>query len=347
MNLEKRIKAFSELGERIREVLSGGNSLLSAEAGRIISSQQDKNEWFTPDNVRLALESIAGELTPGNLGAWTEKYPGLQAVGKPLSIGVVMAGNIPLAGFHDFLCVLISGNRIVARTSSKDPDIMVWIADLLVSLEPSFRDLIIFRNDRLCDFDAVIATGSDNTSRYFEYYFGKYPNIIRKNRNSVSIIDGSENESDLAAMGEDIFSYFGLGCRNISKIFVPEGYDLNMLSSQWRAYSNIICHKKYANNYDFSKAVFIVNREPFTDTGYLLMKESTALSSPVAVLFYEKYRTREEVIQHVSEQKDKIQCITGSGFTSHGKAQWPHLWDYADGIDTIDFLLKINRPGIL
>ncbi len=347
MNLEKRIKAFSELGERIREVLSGENRLLSAEAGKIISSQQDKNEWFTPDNVRLALESIAGELTPENLGVWTEKYPGLQAVRKPLSVGVVMAGNIPLAGFHDFLCVLVSGNRIVARTSSKDPDIMVWIADLLVSLEPSFRDLITFRSDRLSDFDAVIATGSDNTSRYFEYYFGKYPNIIRKNRNSVSIIDGNENGSDLAAMGDDIFLYFGLGCRNISKIFVPEGYDLNMLSSYWRAYSNIICHKKYANNYDFSKAVFIVNKEPFTDTGYLLMKESTALSSPVSVLFYEKYRTREEVIQHVSEQKDKIQCITGSGFTSHGKAQWPHLWDYADGIDTIDFLLKINRPGIL
>lgn len=347
MHPEQRIKAFSELGEIIRNVLSGKDRSLSGDAIRMITSQESRNEWFTPDNVRLALGAIADELTSENLKRWTDKYPGLQAVEKPLNIGVVMAGNIPLAGFHDFLCVLISGHRIVARTSSKDPDIMVWIADLLVSIEPLFSDRIVFRDDRLAEFDAVIATGSDNTSRYFEYYFGKYPNIIRKNRNSIAILDGSEKESDIEAMGEDIFSYFGLGCRNISKIFIPADYDLNHLSDRWKSCSNVINHRKYANNYDFSKAVYIVNREPFTDTGYLLLKESNALSSPVAVLFYERYGSREEVIAVVEEQRDKIQCITGTGFTDHGQAQRPHLWDYADGIDTIEFLLKINSPGIL
>ncbi len=347
MHLEQRIEAFSELGERIREVLSGKNRLLSAEAGKIITAQQDKNEWFTPENVRLSLEAIADELTPENLGSWFAGYPGLQTVREPITVGVVMAGNIPLAGFHDFLCVLISGNTVVARTSSKDPDVMLWISDILVSVEPKFRERIIFRNDSLRDFDAVIATGSDNTSRYFEYYFGRYPNIIRRNRNSVAILDGNEAESELEAMGEDIFSYFGLGCRNISKIYVPADYDLNQLSHHWKAFSNIACHKKYANNYDFNKAVFIVNREPFTDTGFLLFRESRALSSPVSVLFFERYGTREEVIRHIEGQRDKIQCITGTGFTAHGKAQRPHLWDYADGTDTIDFLLKINTPGIL
>jgi len=347
MHLEQRIKAFSELGDRIRDVVSGENRFLSAETGKIISSQQEKNEWFTPDNVRLALESVVEELRDENLRDWTNSYPGLQTVREPLTVGVVMAGNIPLAGFHDFLCVLLSGNRIVARTSSKDPDIMVWMADLLVSVEPRFSDMIIFRNDGLRDFDAVIATGSDNTSRYFEYYFGKYPNIIRRNRNSVAILDGNEGENELEAMAEDIFSYFGLGCRNVSKIFVPADYDLNLLSHHWQAFSNIISHKKYANNYDFNKAVFIVNREAFTDTGFLLFKESVALSSPVSVLFFERYGNREEVILSLEGQRDKIQCITGTGFTAHGKAQRPHLWDYADGIDTIEFLLKINPPGIL
>lgn len=347
MHLEQRIKAFSELGEIIRDVLSGKDRPQAVDAVRMISSQESRNEWFTPDNVRLALGAIADELTAENLRKWTDNYPGLQAAEKTLNIGVVMAGNIPLAGFHDFLCVLISGHRIVARTSSKDPDIMVWIADLLISLEPSFSDRIVFRNDRLADFDAVIATGSDNTSRYFEYYFGKYPNIIRRNRNSVAILDGSEKESDLAAMGEDIFSYFGLGCRNISKIYIPEDYDLDFLSSHWTDYSKIISHKKYANNYDFNKAVYIVNREPFTDTGYLLIKENTALASPVSVLFFERYKSAEDVISAIGEQKDKLQCITGAGFTDHGKAQRPHLWDYADSIDTIEFLLKIKPPGIL
>jgi hypothetical protein len=295
----------------------------------------------------MAVSAIAAELTLENLDKWCSAYPGLDMVTKPVNVGVVMAGNIPLAGFHDFLSVLISGNRIIAKTSSKDPDLINLIAEILVSAEPEFKNLISVIDGNLAGFDIMIATGSDNSSRYFEYYFGKYPHIIRKNRNSIAVLDGKENDIELEALGKDVFSYFGLGCRNVSRLFLPDGYDLSALSRCWNSYSGLMQHKKYSSNYDFSKAVFIVNREKFTDTGYLLMKEYNCLSSPVAVLHYGFYRTPEEFKVQTVQLKDKIQCIIGHDYVPFGKAQMPALWDYADGVDTIDFLLKKKCTGIL
>jgi hypothetical protein len=258
-----------------------------------------------------------------------------------------MAGNIPLAGFHDFLSVLITGNNLIAKTSSKDYEIITYISDILCSINPSFRNRIEFTEGVLSNFDLVIATGSDNSSRYFDYYFGKFPNIIRKNRNSVAILEGDETDDELKALGTDIFSYFGLGCRNVSKIYIPKGYDLSSLPDHWKNFSDVISHPKYANNYDFNKAVYIVNKEAFYDSGILLLKEDSKISSPVSVLFYEYYESQYAVKQQTELLKEKIQCVVGQHNIPFGQAQWPHLWDYADGIDTIEFLLKKKLAGIL
>jgi hypothetical protein len=340
MNLTERIEAFSELGGILRDALAGKCTKYTSELNALIETQHLKNQWFTPDNVKMALMAIAGELTHGNLVKWTAMYPLLTKNNKPCSVGVIMAGNIPLVGFHDFLSVLITGNNIVARVSSKDSDLIRSISVILCDLKPEFLSRIKFAENLLSGFDAVIATGSDNTSRYFDYYFGKYPNIIRKNRNSVAVIRGDESESEFKALGKDIFSYFGLGCRNISKIFIPEGYDFTFMINSWKNFSHLVSHSGYANNYDFSKAVFLVNKESFIDTGFLLLKQESGLSSPVAVLYFEHYSTAEQIKTKLRDLNEKIQCITGKDFIPFGNAQSPYLWDYADGKDTIEFLLK-------
>jgi hypothetical protein len=243
--------------------------------------------------------------------------------------------------------VLISGNLLIAKTSSRDSLLINYMANILRSINPEFRNYIKFTGGTLSGFDVVIATGSNNSSRYFEYYFGKYPSIIRKNRNSIAIIDGNETTSEKIALGADIFSYFGLGCRNVSKLYIPERYDLTELAKNWESFSNCINNVKYSNNYDFNKAVYLVNKENFHDTGYLLLREDNRLSSPVAVLHYEYYKSRNAVRQQTELHKDKIQCVISREDIPFGKAQYPHLWDYADGIDTIDYILKKKLAGIL
>jgi len=340
MDIEERIKSFEALGEILRNALKGNHFIYSKEINDLINRQYILNPWFTPENVRLALNAIANELTSDNLIKWTSNYPLLKKNITPVRAGVIMAGNIPLAGFHDFLSVLISGNYLIAKTSSKDYELIVKISSILCEINPAFTDRIEFTNGPLSNFDLIIATGSNNSSRYFESYFGKYRNIIRKNRNSVAIVTGSETAEELRSLGDDIFSYFGLGCRNVSKIYLPEGHDLSNLTKHWGTFTNIIKHEKYANNYDFNKAVYLVNKEKFYDTAYLLLKENIALSSPVSVLYYEYYRSKYEVEKAIKNMAENIQCIVGSDYIPFGKAQSPQLWDYADGIDTIDFLLK-------
>jgi hypothetical protein len=240
------------------------------------------------------------------------------------------------------MCSLITGNKVIAKTSSKDSDLIAYVAEMLCEINNEFSERINFTQGSLSGFDAVIATGSNNTSRYFEYYFGKYPNIIRKNRNSIAVIDGSESDYELKELGCDLFSYFGLGCRNVSKIYIPTGYELKNLIENWDSYADVIYNNKYANNYDFHKAVFLVNKEKFLDTGYLLLKEENAVSSPVSVLYYEYYDSKPELESNIEKHKTGIQCIVSKNDIPFGKSQNPNLWDYADGIDTIDFLLKIK-----
>jgi hypothetical protein len=347
MKLTERIESFSELGEILRNCLRGKSGRFSSDLEKLIYNQQFINPWFTPENVRMAVNAISDEITYENLTKWTNSYPALDSVSSPENVGVMMAGNIPLVGFHDLLSVLISGNNVIAKTSSQDPELIVFIGDVLSRINPGFRDKITFTDGLLKGFDAVIATGSNNSSRYFEYYFGKYPRIIRKNRNSVAVIEGDETDTELGALGSDIFSYFGLGCRNVSKIYFPESYEYENLATNWAKYSEIINHNKYANNYDYNKAIYLVSKEEFSDTGYLLLKKSSGISSPVAVLFFEHYLSLNDLHNHLGKSGDQIQCIISKKDVPFGMAQAPRLWDYADGIDTLEFLLKKNIPGIL
>lgn len=340
MTLGERIESFSELGNILRDFLEGTGTRFSSELESCIINQQFRNPWFTPENVKMAIKAIAYELTFANLTKWTDSYLSINTKRNASNVGVIMAGNIPLAGFHDFISVLLTGHNLIAKTSSKDQQLNVLISDILCRINPGFTDKVTFLEGLLKNFDAVIATGSDNSSRYFEYYFGKYPHIIRRNRNSVAIIRGNETREELSLLGLDVFSYFGLGCRNVSKLFLPRGYDIMNLTVSWNGYSSIVNHSKYANNYDFNKAVFMVNREEFTDTGYIIFKESEQFSSPVAVMYYECYDSLNDVGPKIEKASDRIQCIVSRDDIPFGMAQYPHLWDYADEIDTMDFLLK-------
>lgn len=346
MELNKRMQAFSELGNILRKNLAGEGGKYAQELESLIEKQQLLNPWFTPDNVRMAISAIAEKLTSENLLKWTGRYPELNKKHIPYTTAVIMAGNIPLVGFHDFLSVLMSGNRIMVKTSSKDSELIKYIAGILCSVNAEFTELIEFAEGNLSGFDAVIATGSDNSSRYFEYYFGKYPHIIRKNRNSVAVIAGDEKDEDLRDLGKDVFSYFGLGCRNVSKLYLPAGYRVEKILDNWSHYSAIVNHSKYANNYEYNMAVWLVNREKFLDTGYILLREEKSLVSPIATLYYEFYDSPENLSESLIGLNEKLQCIAGKGHNRFGTLQWPELWDYSDNIDTLDFLLKKNMAGI-
>jgi len=345
LTLERKIIAFAALGEIMLEGAAGKTNGRSAVFTDLIDKSVEHNPWFTPDNVRLAVEAIGESLSSDNLKKWISLYPELSSRKNPGNIGVVMAGNIPLVGFHDLLSVLISGHRIIGKLSSKDEILMRAVADTLIKTEPQFNDYISLTTGTLSGFDAVIATGSDNTSRYFEYYFRGYPSIIRHNRNSIAVLDGSETDEELRLLGHDIFSYFGLGCRNISKLYLPENFDINRMLSCWNEYEKLREHQKYAANYDHNKAVMIVNRQHFTDSGFILVRCDSSLTPPMAVLNYELYDSGDTVKKHIQGMSDRIQCVTGHGYASLGSAQHPFLWEYADDIDTIDFLLNFFLPG--
>lgn len=262
-----------------------------------------------------------------------------------MRVGVVMAGNIPLVGFHDLLTVLLAGHRLVAKPSSQDIFLIRYVIDQLVKIEPRFGERIELQ-DKLNKVEAVIATGSDNTARYFEYYFRNIPHLIRKNRSSCAVLTGEEPASDLELLGLDIFSFYGLGCRNVSKIFIPSGYDVTALFKHWAAYEKVIHHHKYANNYDYNKSILLVNRTPFLDSGFVLLTENKGTVSPIAVLYYERYEHLDTVRDSIRESTSKIQCIVGDRVPGiqavpFGKAQYPELDDYADSVDTMKFLTAL------
>jgi len=323
----------------------GAAGVTGGHAGRfgaLIDTLHLSNPWFTPDNVRRAVSSIGNILTTEKLHRWLSAYPDLQVRHDPATVGVVMAGNIPLVGLHDLLCVLITGNRLQAKLSTKDEPLMRAAVDTLISLEPALGDYIQLTTDKLSGFEAVIATGSNNTSRYFEYYFRDIQSVIRRNRNSIAILDGTETPEELTLLGDDIFSYFGLGCRNVSKLYVPSGYDVTLLPGFWKGYEKLRGHYKYAVNYDHNKAVMIVNREPFTDAGFVILRHDISLTPPMAVVSYEYYDDPEALQREAERLKSRLQCVAGHGHIPFGKSQQPDLWDYADNIDIISFLLKIN-----
>ena len=330
MTLEERINAFHLLGKKL-EWLSDD------EFQSIASSARNENAWFSEENIRLSLQGITSWLDRDLLSKWVQPYTFPETAKK---VAVVMAGNIPLVGFHDLLCVLISGNNLIIRTSSKDRALIHSLVNLLIEIEPRFNERIEF-GDMLKGFDAIIATGSDNTSRYFEYYFSKYPHIIRKNRTSIAILNGQESPKQLAALATDIFSYFGLGCRNVSKLFVPEGYRVESIYKHWESFKDIIHHHKYCNNYDYQKSILLVTQSPFLDNGFVMFQQNERLFSPLAVVYYQYYKDETTLAAEISAVSDKIQCMVGNSGIDFGKAQFPTLTDYADQIDTLQFLSGI------
>lgn len=354
--LEKRLEAFARLGMVLDAAVKDDPHIpetlpVSPESIRafkkLIGESHYYNGWFVRENVEYMIRSIAQMLQKTNLEKWLSAYrDDLEKKEKAITAGVVMAGNIPLVGFHDFLSVLITGNRIIAKLSSDDNKLLPAVADLLFEIEPRFSDFVEFTEDRLTSFDAIIATGSNNTSRYFEYYFGKYPNIIRRNRNGVAVLTGEETGSDLQKLSEDIFLYFGLGCRNVSKLFVPKGYDFDNLLEALGSNKKVIENHKYFNNYEYNKAIYLVNRQPHLDCGNLLLTEDFNFASPVSVVYYEYYDDLNAVIETLKENQEKIQCVVSDSeafeeAVPFGKSQQPELWDYADGIDTVKFLLGL------
>lgn len=357
--LSRKVDAFVRLGKFLEQftgkTFKGDPSLKDindayAEATEsLIENIHFNNPWFTPEFVRYAISAIAASLQPDNINHWISSYPELNTKPKPTRrVGVIMAGNIPMVGFHDFLCILLSGHKFIGRLSSKDDKLLPAIAKVLVHILPEFRRYIQFTDELMKETHAIIATGGDNSSRYFEYYFGKNPNIIRKNRNSVAILSGNETTRDLKNLADDIFIYFGLGCRNVSKLFLPAGYDIPGLLKNFEHYSYFGNHHKYANNYDYQKAIYLVNQVPHLDTGFLLVKEDPSYSSPVGCLFYEYYHDTDSLFQRLKQEKDQIQCVA-TKLTSFYKrvkfssTQKPMLWDYADNMDTLKFLLNLSQ----
>lgn len=323
------------------------NKRFYAPFEQTITEEHTHNGWFTEKFVRMALGAIAASLSRSNLDQWLKMYPALpRNKTSAKKVGVVMAGNIPLVGFHDMLSVIMSGNIFIGKTSSKDDHLLKMVAELICAIEPAFSDKIYFTDGYLKEVDAIIATGSDNTSRYFEYYFREKPHIIRRNRNGVAILSGSETEDELRQLGTDIFTYFGLGCRNVTKVYLPKDYDPSTLLKPLEEFTELLDNHKYCNNLDYHRSVYLMNNIPFLDNGILLLKEDRDIGSPAGVVYYEKYSQLDKVIEDLTLQDHHIQCIVTSisgieNTIPPGTSQSPVLWDYADGVDTMDFLMNL------
>lgn len=305
------------------------------------------NNWFTRENVEFALREWSEALTAENLKEWIGRYPDDHFQNDASkTIAIIMAGNIPLVGFHDFLSVLLSGQKVLVKPSSDDDKLLPFLAQVLVAIDKRFAERITFAEGKIREFDAVIATGSNNSARYFEYYFGKYPHVIRKNRSSVAVLDGNESEEELQKLGEDVFRYFGLGCRNTSKVYLPEGYDLDKLFGAFFPFKNVIENKKYGNNYDYNRAIYMMEKHDFLENGFLIIKKNESFHAPVAVLHYENYHSLEKVESELTAKEEQLQCVvsenaTITGSIPLGTSQKPRLWDYADKVDTIKFLRSV------
>lgn len=344
MKKESLVQAFCQLGLVMRNI--GENKPWESFDIGITASEYDEfnalmgalkhhNGWFTEEMIRKAIGNLGESLNKENLEQWCDQYTFSK---KPKTIAVIMAGNIPLVGFHDFLCVLLSGNRIMAKMSSEDDKLLPVLAEFLICFYPEVKDFISFSDRNMKGFDAVIATGSNSSFLHFEQYFSKYPHIFRKNRTSIAILDGTESESQLKALGDDIFVFFGRGCRSVSHLLLPRSFEINKVFEHIVHQGAVINNKKYGNNYDYNKAVHLMNQEKLLDNNFVLLKETKLLSSPLGMLYYHFYDDVDEVNSYCEEHKDSIQCRVGAGGLPFGTAQSPKLNDYADNVDTMQWL---------
>lgn len=351
-SIKSNITAFHQLGEFLSQFTLNKieqkeniphNELFFDGFTHQLKIAGENNTWFTKDNLLFSIENWSKALTSDNLTNWVSN----ENIGKNDSkkVAIIMAGNIPLVGFHDFLSVLISGHSVIVKQSSNDKHLLPFLAKYLEYVEPNFKGKITFSEDRLTDFDAVIATGSNNTARYFEHYFKDKPSIIRKSRNSVAVLTGNETEEQLINLSEDVFSYFGLGCRSVSKLFVPKNYNFDAFFKGMYNRHEIINNAKYANNYDYNKAVYLMSEFDILENGFLMIKEDESHASPIASIFYEYYDNTDDLKTRLKQDEEKIQCVVANNFMggeiAFGQTQHPQLSDYADGVNTLTFLAEI------
>jgi hypothetical protein len=329
MNLQQRINLLVGLGKYMKSENEEWHE------AKLKASRE--NTWFIPEFIELAVNNIAEEFLNSNkLESWAKKYQLPDENNTPKNIGLVMAGNIPLVGFHDFLCIFINGHKQTIKLSSKDNVLIKHLVEYLYMQDITVQNYISFA-EMLKGCEAYIATGSNNSARYFEYYFNKYPSIIRRNRTSVAVLSGNETDEELEKLADDVYLYFGLGCRNITKIYVPENYDFISMLDAFNKYNYLADNNKYKNNYDYQLALFILNKKYYMTNSSILLLENTSLFSAISVLNYEYYKNADSVLEILKESPD-VQCIIGQNYLPFGKAQQPGLNGYADGVDTMKFL---------
>ena len=336
--LEDRIKALEKLGHFFRHI-SEDNPRYDPFF-EVIENAKHQNGWFKKDACLMAIKAWGVALEADYISKWIGPYA-LTTQAQPKTIAVIMAGNIPLVGLHDLISIWISGHKALVKCATKDN----LLIPFLVSTDPFLESMTTFTKGKLEGFDAVIATGSNNAARYFDHYFSKYPHIIRKNKNGIAVLDGTESTSDLEGLGKDMLQYYGLGCRNVSKLYLPKNFDLNQIFGGLYPYAHVIEMNKYANNYDYNKAVYLMSEFDFLENGFFMLREEKAISSPIATAHYEFYDDPTSLSKHLEEQQEHIQCIVSNagitGAIAFGQAQNPALWDYADGVDTLAFLKSL------
>lgn len=351
-NIEKRINAFCKLGDFLSQFSQEKiekkeniphNDLFYDGFKHQLKIAGENNTWFTKENLLFSVENWAKALTNDQLTNWVLEEN--IKVNNPKLVAIIMAGNIPLVGFHDFLSVLISGHSVLVKQSSNDKHLLPFLAKYLEYVEPELKGKITFTEEKLSGFDAVIATGSNNTARYFEYYFKDTPSIIRKNRNSVAVLTGNETEEQLQNLSNDVFRYFGLGCRSVSKVFIPKNYNFDAFFNGMYQRHEIINNAKYANNYDYNKAVYLMSEFDILENGFLMIKEDESYASPIASVFYEYYDSLDDLKIKLWEDREQIQCVVADNVVENevafGQTQHPKLSDYADGVNTLAFLATI------
>lgn len=309
------------------------------KVNHVISAQKNFNGWFTEESVKEALRGLSEMLNPIDLSNWLSNY---SYNSNPKKVLLIMAGNIPLVGFHDLLCVWISGNLAQIKLSSDDTTLLPVILDLIAEIHPELRDYYIIEKGKITHSEAVIATGSDNSNLYFEKYFGHLPSLFRKNRTSIAILDGGETKEDLYNLGKDIFQFYGKGCRNVSYLLIPENYNLDVFFEGILPHHEIIHHKKYGNNYDYNRAINLLNQESFLDNNFVILKESTNLFSPISIVHYFRYQNENQINAFIQNNLNQIQIVIGKNYIPFGEGQKPKLWDYADGVDTMSWLNQLT-----
>lgn len=332
---------FLNLGENSFEECKSNRFTKSEfeEINQLILNQKNLNGWFTEENVRKSLLELSKMLERNDVIQWASNYT---YSNMPKNVLIIMAGNLPLVGFHDLICVWLSGNKALLKLSSDDNTLLPKILDCLSKFHPELRNFYSFDKTEIKNCEAVIATGSDNSNLYFEKYFGHLPWLFRKNRTSIAIIEGNENKDELKLLGSDIFDYFGKGCRNVSFLLIPYDFDLNRLFEAIISHGEIINHKKYGNNYDYNRAILLMNQKSFLDNNFILLVESDSIFSSISMIHYRRYTHKDEIVEFINENENSIQIIIGSDFVPFGSSQNPRLFDYADRIDTIRWLNNLS-----